>query len=318
MTAVDCYAALGQVCLDGGSCGVPSTLPSLACGITTEACGAGFPPCCQGSCSDAGTCLPWAPCGSIGSTCQNQSDCCLNESCDAGTCAASCGTLADPCTVDSDCCEQMGLICLASQASGNPFECQAIGGGLSCTPLPTVNSEECDLGTACRVAANGTDPCNPAGYVCDAFLEVCRQPLIYEACVPGGPPCQGVESSTVDDLVCITQTNNTGHTYSSCLQPCRLTSDCIRGTTSCASVGNQGFACFGDYDGCTNYFGPCNAMGANDGTCTPIKLGSTVVGKCIQADVDAGATCSVNRNRQNGGFCSVGEACVSEIGRAHV
>jgi len=206
----------------------------------------------------------------------------------------------------------MGLRCLPSQASGNPLECEGAGGGLSCTPLPTVNNEECDLGTACQVAANGTDPCNPAGYVCDAFLQTCRQPLIYEPCVPGGPKCQGVQNSTVDDLACITRTNNNGN-YSICLQPCRMTSDCIRGSTSCARVGNQGFACFGNYDGCTNYFGACNATGTNDGTCTPTKLSTGVVGECIQADVDAGTTCSVNRNRQNGGFCAVGEACVSGL-----
>src|SRR5262249_45729819 len=146
-------------------------------------------------------------------------------------------------------------------------------------------------------------------------LEVCRQPYIYDPCVPGGPGCQGVASSTVDDLACITQTRN-GVPYSTCLQPCRQNSDCIRGTTSCAQVGSQGYACFGDYDGCSNYFGACDAQGSKDGTCTPTLLSTGNVGKCDQADVDAGATCSIDANRQNGGFCAVGKECVAGLCQA--
>jgi hypothetical protein len=136
---------------------------------------------------------------------------------------------------------------------------------------------------------------------------------MYEACVPGGPACQGLADSTANDLVCITQTNN-GRTYSECLQPCRDSSDCVRRNTHCGTVPNQGSACFGNY-GCTSYFGSCDSLATGDGTCLPTVTSTGVRGLCYQADLDAGLACSTVANRQNGGFCQVGQDCYGGLCR---
>jgi hypothetical protein len=136
---------------------------------------------------------------------------------------------------------------------------------------------------------------------------------MYEACVPGGPGCQGLADSTANDLACITQTIN-GRTFSECLQPCRQNSDCVRRNTHCGHVPNQGYACFGNY-GCTNYFVSCDSDAVGDGTCLPVVTSSGIRGLCYQADLDAGLACSSVANRQNGGFCQVGQDCYGGLCR---
>ena len=304
VTAADCV--LGQVCLDGGACG-NGGVGALLCTGVGETCGPGAAPCCQGSCTDGGFCSAFTPCAGLGASCGSAGDCCQAEACgDGGVCVSACGLASTPCAQNGDCCTARGLLCLPPTVpDGNPLECrrESLSGAPGCTPTAQAGVPQCNLGTAC--ALDGGDPCAPAGYVCDATFQVCREPLIYESCLPGGPPCQGLADTTLDDLQC--GSTNEGN---ECLQPCRETSDCSRAADHCAGDGN-GHACFGNY-GCTDYFGACDAAGTSDGTCVPTVVKGQVEGLCYQA-ADGGPTCSSEANRQSGGFCPAGEWCLGGL-----
>jgi len=307
LTAADCSG--GDVCVDGG-CGSVAVFPSLQCTGVGASCGAGSTPCCQGVCGDGGFCTAWSACGMLGQQCGSGTDCCWNTSCDAGTCVPACGSLATPCARDSDCCSELGLVCRPPKIpNGNALECVTESGGPSCTPTRGSSALECNLGTACKVSG-GNDPCMPAGYVCDGFLGVCRDPDVFEQCVPGGPPCQGEADTSISGLQCIYRP---ARGFAECLQPCFETSDCVRFGDSCQQTsGVSGAACFGNYD-CTDYFQACNAEGFDDGTCIPITTSNGVEGICDQGAPDAGPLCNHSLNRQEGGFCDVGQVCIAGI-----
>ncbi len=309
VTAADCGSS-GDICLDGGICGSP-VFPNLDCVPVGDGCSPDSV-CCQGTCGDAGFCTAWSACGLLGQACQTSTDCCWNESCKGEVCAAACGNLATACAHDSDCCGELGLVCRPpSVPTGNPMECVSLRStnGTSCTPQKSSTSLQCNLGTACAIA-NDVDPCAPAGFVCDPFYGVCRQPAQYEQCVPGGPACQGISDTSVADLRCITFPDRG---YAECLQACRETSDCVGITTACEGInGVQGTACFGNY-GCTDYFASCDAEGFGDGTCVPVSTSSGIQGRCQQAADDAGAACDEHSTRQNGGFCGRGDSCIAGL-----
>jgi hypothetical protein len=181
--------------------------------------------------------------------------------------------------------------------------------GTSCTAQKTPATEECNLGTGC-VIENGVDPCAPAGFVCDPFLEVCRQPGEFEMCLPGGPACMGISDSAVGGLQCI-EFSQAG--YALCVQPCQETSDCIDPAQNCQTVPDgQGAGCFGNF-GCTNFFGSCTADATGDGTCVPAETSSGIQGLCYQSAADVGVSCDDEGNRQNGGLCAVGASCVAGL-----
>jgi hypothetical protein len=304
VTAADCQSQMptGQVCSDAGICAVPG--PSfLGCIAVGTSCLAGVP-CCEGPC-DGGTCTPFSPCSDLGGSCGEDVLCCNGAACDAGSCVATCGGALAPCQQSSDCCLSDGLYC---QKTGSGLRCLSSYPVGTCVPTAAPGKTQCDLGTPCMVGANGVDPCGPAGYVCDGFIDICRSPGYGEPCVPGGPSCEAIPLSTVQPQ-CVT----VPLVGSYCLQPCGATGDCVDATTSCLPVSGQMGACLGDF--CTNYFSGCAGSTPGDSTCLPFLLGSVTSGICFQGG-DAGAFCSLYGNRENGGMCAEGQQCMGGICQA--
>jgi hypothetical protein len=314
LTAANCagLSPVGQVCLDGGYCGEPPP-PSSVCTAVGQACGPGLPGCCAGPCLDfdadldldgGGQCTPWSPCGDLGATCLATSDCCSYEACDAGRCVSSCIAVGGACQQDSECCLQEGLYCLP-ESDGGPRHCDRPFAA-SCQP---ASAPQCNLGTLCTVDASGSDPCAPAGYICDPFFRACRSPYPYETCLPGGPACQPATYSTAS-VVCASFFQGSQE-INLCLQPCTATSDCVDVVTSCQNV-LGGKACLTNF-GCIDYFQSCSSAGSGDGTCYPFTNAGQTSGYCVQASADAGPGCAFAANRQNGGLCPVGEYCLGAL-----
>jgi hypothetical protein len=305
VTAANCPTDGGpQVCLDGGFCGIPAV--ALGCTKVGDACAPELA-CCEGAC-DAGTCTPWLLCADVGSFCQSDIDCCVGGSCDAGACAPSCGGSTTSCMVDSDCCEAEGLRCF-SVSLGAPLQCLTAYSPFSCAPTATGGAIECNLGTSCMLSRSGGDPCGPAGYVCDPFFRVCRDPSVDEPCVPGGPPCQGISGSAASDLQCFSIPLSGSY----CEQPCAETADCIVPYDSCLSLSGQESACFTSQ--CDTFFGSCSGTASGDSTCYPYPFGSITVGICFQGG-DARAQCSIEGSRENGGLCVQQEQCTGGLCQA--
>jgi hypothetical protein len=221
---------------------------------------------------------------------------------------------------NTDCCNAQGLSCLPT-----------IYGDICYPELPTqpldpsteepvpcagpCSAFECQLGAACQLTTDPAtgdevDPCAQAGLVCDASLSVCRAPGEFEECVPGGPACQPIAESTVDNLQCVKVSLFLG-SPNVCVQPCSLTADCVDPLTSCQADGTLGDFCF--YSICSSYFGTCPSSGTNDGLCVPYENGTSTLGICNQAALTGGKTgsgCVSGGNRQVGGLCDTDDFCV--------
>jgi hypothetical protein len=238
-----------------------------------------------------------------------------------GTCVSACAAEFSPCQSNADCCTAKGFTCdqnfgfcyteLTDQAFNDAgFE---VSCGGPCSAFECRSGAYCQL-TVDPATGDAVDPCAVAGLVCDATYSVCRSPTEFEACSPGGPPCQPVADSTADDLQCVQVSEFVGTPFL-CVQPCSVTEDCVDSLTTCQPDGNLGNACV--YSVCSDYFGPCSSAGQNDGLCVPFPNGGVAtIGICEQAAPSGGGTgssCTGGLNRQEGGFCGPQDLCVEGL-----
>jgi hypothetical protein len=101
-----------------------------------------------------------------------------------------------------------------------------------------------------------------------------------------------------------------------CSQACSTTADCVNPIETCAGDSDYGGSICLEFDECqaSQYFGPCNSAGTDDGYCYPVDYGSGPVGFCIQATLDGGAAgdrclSDFENNRQEGGLCDTQDVC---------
>lgn len=324
---IDCQAGLactGETCpqtnvCNAGVCFDGGPRPSMACTADGKACTASEA-CCGGNCT-GGVCVPWSRCSINNEGCTTSADCCDGFACSGspgGVCQPACGGLFASCQVNSECCGDQGLMCtLIVQLSlsacvpgaGNQ---PLTGSGTTAQVVPCgshCSTYECQLGAACQPLPDGGDPCAAAGLVCDLGTQVCRDPIIFETCAPGGPPCEPYPQSTAA-IQCVDVPGNGGL----CLQACSQTSDCINATTNCftgyAAQMGGGF-CNGNQ--CSTDFSRCPAQGVSDGICEPQGAGYKF---CQQESADggtAGQACDLYNNRQRGQFCAFPNICPAGI-----
>ncbi len=169
---------------------------------------------------------------------------------------------------------------------------------------------ECQLGAACDPPQPGQpDPCAPAGLVCDPINQVCRDPQIYESCLPGTVACEPFPQSTIP-MTCVDVPGN----GDLCLQACSQTSDCADPYTTCyladESTLGGGFC---NADECSTNFARCAAESSTDGICWPEGQEGSF---CHQEAADGGTSgqgCDAYDNRQRGEFCAFPNVCNSGL-----
>jgi hypothetical protein len=310
-TAADCVAALVCTSL---TCEAPPPAPT-SCVADSEACSF-LKPCC-GICL-GGTCSPLKPCGMKGGGCSASTDCCARYVCsfdagtspDGGTCTGTCGGSNAPCKTNADCCTAEGLVCrLAPTGTSGlcglpspPTTPNPGCGPAACTAGP---DGQCLLGSACN-PTTVPDPCSPSGLVCDSQTMICRQPLLFEPCLPGGPSCN--QRSFSNAAISCVEVDG-GH---SCQQLCASTSECVSLTEACEPLGSNGGICGDPFAAmpCSTAFGHCTLSPGFDGVC--------LLGTCFQTATDGGGEGAACRDwlytgsgsRQNGDSCNFSHVCL--------